>query len=134
MFFETDSEGMVTSFHYHDLLFESLEVNGDILTLIIQNMDGSKKTKIVLDGVKYIEIKELIPKGIVLSCYSFKLSNCPNHLKGEIDFTRLSQYVEDREVEIFYADGTMGFEILVAYNHGFFSEGRDPGSDQAGSL
>ncbi len=125
VFFETDSEGIVTSFHYHDLFFESLEVTGDILTLLIQNRDKSQKTKIVLQGIKYIEVKELIPKGIVLSCYSFRLSNCPKHLKEEMDFTRLSQYVEDKEVEIFYADGTMGFEILVAYNHGFFSEEGD---------
>ena len=120
-FFETNSEGMVSSFHYHDLLFESLEVNGDILTLLIQNREKSQKTKIILEGIKYIEIKELVPNGIVLSCYSFRLSNCPKHLKEEMDFTGLSQYVEDKDVEIFYADGTMGFEILVAYSHGYFS-------------
>ncbi len=120
--FEADTKGIISSFHYHDLLFEKLEVTGNKLTLLIQKRDKSQKTKIILKGVKYIEVKELIPKGIVLSCYSFRLSNCPDHLKGEIDFTRLSQYIEDNEVEIFYADGAMGFEILVACSHGSFSE------------
>ncbi len=120
--FNTNEEGIINSFRYHDLIFESLEVSEDKLFLIIQDNDKRHKTRIVLEGIKYLEVKELIPKGIVLSCYSFVFSKCPVHLKDELDFDRLNQYVENEDAKIFYADGTMGFEILVAYDHGFAEE------------
>ena len=83
--FNTNEEGIINSFRYHDLIFESLEVSEDKLFLIIQDNDKRHKTRIVLEGIKYLEVKELIPKGIVLSCYSFVFSKCPVHLKDELD-------------------------------------------------
>lgn len=116
--FETDEDGFIENIHCYDLLFQGMELSGGVFSLLIQDDIGRKKTKITLKGVSYMEVKELIPCGIVLSCYSFDFLDCPMHLQENLDFSRMLEYVGDKVEKIFYADGTMGFELLIAYSSG----------------
>lgn len=115
-----DKHKIVHSFYYHDLIFKELMIIKDKLTLSIGNENVT--TKITLKGLEFIEINELIPKGIVMSCYSFRINEMPLHLQDTINFDRMRQYVENNDLQVFYADGSMGFELMVAYSNGYSEE------------
>jgi len=114
--FETDEFGLVTEFPYHDAIFEELVFSKEQLSLVIRKTEGA--IKIILSDVCFVEVMELIPKGIVLSCYSFPMSMCPKHLGPYLCFDKVSQFVANQDISVFYIDGTMGFELLVCHGHG----------------
>ena len=112
--FETDELGLVTEFPSHDATFDMLMYSESKLALTIRKAE--RAIRIVLSEVRFVEIMELIPKGIILSCYSFPMLACPTHLKAVLCFDKASQFISERDMQVisvFYIDGTMGFELLV---------------------
>lgn len=114
--FKTDNYKLIDSFQYHDFVFSGLEFQASELVLTLRGDGGV--TEIRFEDVEYLQVAELIPKGIVMSCYSFKQKECPDHLQGVVSFDRLRQYVHNENVEIFYLDGTLGFELTLTYRKG----------------
>jgi hypothetical protein len=123
--FEVDENCIVTEFRTHDAVFRNLQFQDKILKLELRFDDSM--TFIELSGVEFLRIPELVPNGILLSCYSFPLTKCPSHLKDEIDLESARQYLDSGEFQVFYIDGTMGFEILAFHRWGHAKEVPQPG-------
>lgn len=110
---DTNELGFVLNAQYHDLIFSDFFFDGENVKLKLRN-EVEDKTLILCKNVKYLEIGELVPNGIVMTLYHFKMKECPSHLLNELDFGKAKQYLDiNNDFEIFYGDGSMGFEILV---------------------
>lgn len=109
---QVNEQKIVTSCRSHDSKFLAFSIDGSSATLKLCGDDHSI-TEFIFRGVEYMEIKELMPQGIVFSCYSFSINECPKHLIDSVNFENLKQYV-DNDINIFYADGSLCFELLIA--------------------
>lgn len=117
--FETDEFGLIIEFPTHDAIFEKLEFSDSCLSLTIRKKECIKR--IVLTSVRFLQVMELVPNGIVLSCYSFQMIECPEHLKSHLCFSKATQFLSKQElldINVFYIDGTMGFDLFVCHKDG----------------
>ncbi len=114
--FKTDNNKIIEDIFYHDLLVRKLLIDGSNVTLILG--DNEKyTTEFRFEGVFFISAKEIIPKGIVLSCYSFLDSDCPAHLNDSFDLGFLPFFQKSELArKVFYVDGTVGIDLLIRYS------------------
>ena len=122
--FDVDENGIITNVNYHDLILTEISLINDTLRISLTSDDEKRKTYLTLEDVSYFSSLELVPKGIVMSCYFFKPRAIPDHLKEEIDLSNLFNYRKDEDY-VFYADGSYGFEILASCKSGKFSSESD---------
>lgn len=111
---ETNKYGLVTSCRVHDLELKSLLFDDKE---IILSLGRGKEvlTKILFKEVVFFSSSNLIPNGIVLSCYDFNFGDLPDNADLP-DLQRIrSDYRIDDKASIFYGDGSWGFEVLIIY-------------------
>lgn len=110
---ETNEDAEIINCHTHDLIFDKFHFDSNKAVLSLKN-EKKTETEFYFNDVEYLQIGELIPSGVVLTCYLFRFCDFPSELSDDIDLTNVASYLTNEDVHIFYADGSLGFELLIA--------------------
>lgn len=102
--------------------FKRLHFDGGNFDLELVDFDLVNQTSIRFLGVDFVKIEEIIPDAIALTAYSFSTSRIPRHLTDHLNLDRAFQYSNLTNKQVFYADGSKGFEMLLVYSTAEFED------------